>query len=678
MTKSLVHSLEGYIPAVFKDIAWTYGNTSDWERDRNRSLHELAIRGERFLTIDLPTIRKHFERCLEEGQYVVGDIYLGRLVSNKIKVPAFLRNLYLQVFHKDGKLRDDPSEHAIADIRQLCEGLGKLKNPCKPGVIDEEVKTFLKIEKETRRPSLNWTGDELYNSCTEVRKYSFRDLRLRKDTLQLSLTEQELSIHRSNLTLFEMDTLQAVCDIISTQFGDLHHEESTELPQHGNGRVSNLAKDQSKFSFGNWPAKLDHVFNYDRYAVANFSAAGYRDSSWSYLNKEEPSKLIAVPKTMSGPRLIASEPNYHQWTQQLVRNQLEARVKRTSLAFCISFGDQEPNRRLALAASSSRLQTTVDLKSASDRLSCWTVERVFRSNLSILDRLHATRTRMMTNRVTKTHFDTIVLKKCFTQGSACTFPVQTIVYSMMAIAATLITKGKRPTASNIARYAPLVRVFGDDIIVETTVLPKLQDILEANGLMVNLSKTFHKGAFRESCGLDAYQGVEVTPARIKRLSCNPSHEVAVSMLESSNNLFKRGMWHTASWLMSHLRGFDFTVSKIKDLQMRYFEDPGYQTHDFAGYSSFCGSKGSHLKKRWNPRLQREEVKSHVLISKSTVIPTQSAHDLTQFLFQSIRREAFGESRLSYLAPRPGNSIGVVDKSSSVLSYRWISLPITAH
>jgi hypothetical protein len=650
MTNSLVHSLEGYVLSVFQDIKPTYRRVSDWERDKNRSLHELAIRGERFLTIDLPAIRKHFEKCLEEGLYVSSGVYLSGSVSKKVVVPAYLRDLYLQIFQEDGKLRHSPNIYAIADLRQWFEGFGKLKHRCKEGAIDDEVKNFITIENEIRRPCLNWLGDDLYHYDTGGRTLSFEDLSSSDDGEQACLFEEP----RKSLGAKESRILQQVCDILSTQLGDFHNENPDELPKHGAGRVSNLARTECKFSFRAWPRKLDRIFPYDRYAVPDYGVELYLElTGEDYSNAEHPSKLCAVPKTMSGPRLIASEPNYHQWIQQLVRNQIEARVGSTILGQCITFGDQTPNRRLALIASANQQYCTVDLKSASDRLSCWTVERAFRANITLLERIHACRTRMMVNSVTDTHFGTIVLKKCFTQGSACTFPVQTLVYSMLAIASVLITEGLAVTESNISACARKVRVFGDDIIVPTNALRKLLEVFELVELKVNLTKTFSKGKFRESCGLDAYDGVDVTPARVRRFSSNPSHETAASMLESSNNLFKRGMWNTANWLLHYLRGLD----------LRYVSP-----HDSDGIVTFCGRSEEHLKRRYNERYHRFERKTHVLVSKSKVIPSLGAHSLMQYLHKNHNRKS---SNLDYLVPKAENSLGVVDKTSSVMSPRWV-------
>ena len=654
MSNSLVHSLEGYLHAMFQDVAYGYGSKSDWERDKNRSLHELAIRGERLLTLDLPALRKHLEKCLEEGLYTPSKLYLSGRVSKAVQVPAFCRDLYLQIFNVQGKLRSEPNPTAVLILRQLFEGWGKLKNNCKEKAIAEEVTNFLDNERDLRSPTLAWTEDTLIEDSNVHSRVSFCDA---VDNDSDRREDELFGVEDSNRTISHRDarTLQSVCDIISSSFGDLDSEvdspEFSERPKHGTGRVSNLKRGHSKYDFSRWPKKLDLVFPYDRYAVSDLGHSAYlNDFSGVLLNHEEPSKLIAVPKTMAGPRLIGSEPNYHQWIQQLVRNQIEGRIKSTSLRHCISFGDQEPNRQLALQGSINGRTATVDLKSASDRLSCWTIERALRGNFTLLRRIHASRTRTMRNAIDK-QFDRIILKKCFTQGSACTFPVQTVVYSMVAIASILITEGLAATSSNIERNAHKARVFGDDIIVPTNSLPKLIEILSYLQLKVNLNKTFSKERFRESCGLDAYAGENVTPARVKRFSTSPSHEVAVSMLQSSNNFFARGYWATAAWLQSFLRRFDLPIVSL---------------HDSDGLVSFCGRSDSHLPRRWNSNTHSYDIRRHHLVSKSKKVATQSADDLVEFLFSKTPKAPW----LEHLDPCEGG-LGVVDKVASVMKRGWV-------
>lgn len=632
MDNSLVTHLLGYIDAMFKDMHHMYASDREWQRDKTRLLHEVACNGEKILTIHMPALAKHFDKCLDQGEYSPSSLYLGGINSRRIQVPSFLKSLYLLVFDKQGKLRHDPSIESISWIRQSLRGMSKVKSLCERRRISDEVKNFKRNEDDLRRPTLQWLCDDLYDHS------SLSSDKLRDNVgfhhhchepSQGSLFSSEDDPDGS-ASYFDREILQQICDRISSSFGDFHLERPHELPKHGPGRVSNQSKEVSKYHFVHWPEKLDRIFPYDLYARTDFGLGPDRARDrHEVLNHEPPAKLIAVPKDAKGPRLIASEPNSYQWIQQLVRNQLENRLNDTVLANCISFGDQTNNARLALESSRTGSHVTVDLKSASDRLSCWTVERVFRVNPSILERIHACRSRSIANAINPSIWDRMVLKKCFSQGNACTFPTQSIVYGIFCIAAVVISDlerqpkhiRRRVTAKAITQASKSVRVFGDDLIVPRRALATLQRILSFNQLRINPAKTYPKGKFRESCGTDAYDGVDVTPAYVRTISGSPNHDQMVSVIECSNNLFQKGCWHLANWLSDSIRERKNQLPIVP---------PG---SGLLGLTSFCGLKVDHLKRRYNQHLHREEFQSLFLHSKVKKERGYGTYSLFQYFIE---------------------------------------------
>jgi hypothetical protein len=91
-------------------------------------------------------------------------------------------------------------------------------------------------------------------------------------------------------------------------------------------------------------------------------------------------------------------------------------------------------------------------------------------------------------------------------GNATTFPVQSLVFWAICVASLQRQGFHQPGA---------VFVFGDDIIIPSECAERVIDDLETFGLLCNRSKSFYKGAFRESCGVDAFNGIDVTPVRWK-------------------------------------------------------------------------------------------------------------------------------------------------------------------
>ncbi len=666
--KSLALSLRGYITAVFQDIQWMYARPSDWKRDHSRLLHELGIKGVRLLTLDFPAISKHFDLCLDHGAYTPSALPLTRICSKTIQVPAFLRGLYLRVFDRDGKLRVAPCPDAILAIRTILAGAKKLRLPYKKRSLHDELNEFIKVDQEVRTPTLNWGGDDLFDShglsnqwdenrsvqeCVGkhshnlVRRLHLADA-LPRLTEQLELDlglEEDL---RPSLDLGLIGTIQRVADIVSSSFGDFHDESQTELPRHGPGVVSDLKKGESKYDFPYWTRKTDAVFPYDRYGTPNLGVSIFSDGrSVDWISNEVPSRIIAVPKSAKGPRLIAAEPSAHQWLQQLVLSQLVRRLERSPISSSVRFDDQTRNRECARSGSIDGSIATIDLSSASDRLSCWLVERIFRGNITLLERLHACRTRSAQWCASEDYPDfRIVLKKFAPMGSACTFPVQSIVYCIVAMGVRLHLSRTYPTTLAIEHASAGISVFGDDIAVKQGDCALVARALEYLGLKVNASKTFYTGKFRESCGIDAWGGYDVTPPYILTLQSGVRIIDEVSTVEVSNNFYRKGFWNVSRYLQ------DLIGSACKAIPITNIDDLG---HTFFSYS---GTSLSHLKRRYSERLQREEVRCLTTKSSKGRGPCSPASRLYQWFIEKPRPD------LKWVS-------GVAFRKNSIKSSGWL-------
>lgn len=76
-------------------------------------------------------------------------------------------------------------------------------------------------------------------------------------------------------------------------------------------------------------------------------------------------------------------------------------------------------------------------------------------------------------------------------------------------------------------HKPTIIVFGDDIIVDSSIAPTLIDNLAAIGFSVNKQKSFIDGFFKESCGVECYHGTDIRPFRFTRIeSGSPFHSSA--------------------------------------------------------------------------------------------------------------------------------------------------------
>jgi hypothetical protein len=206
----------------------------------------------------------------------------------------------------------------------------------------------------------------------------------------------------------------------------------------------------------------------------------------------------------------------------------------------------------------------------------------------------------------------ISLRKFAAMGAAVTFPVQSIVYATLAIAAVVVTKGWTVSSKNIRRASRVIQVYGDDIIVPASTGQVLFFLLEHLWFKVSKTKTFTEGNFRESCGMDAFQGYDVTPAYVLEPFDQSRPSSVSSVLEASNNFFKKGLWVAAEYLQ---RTIPYKWQNMLPV-VRYGE-VGF------GLCSFAGSSIDHLKGRWNRDFQRIEYRvAHLKTKCSTHRPTE--------------------------------------------------------
>jgi hypothetical protein len=220
--------------------------------------------------------------------------------------------------------------------------------------------------------------------------------------------------------------------------------------------------------------------------------------------------------------------------------------------------------------------------------------------------------------LTKEHPNRILLRKFSTQGSALTFPVQSIVFAILAVWALRLHDGKEGTLDGIEESFREVTVFGDDIILPTRALSAIKLVLHEVGLKVNASKTFGGLNFRESCGCDAFKGYDVTPAyALRPYDASPSAIDAV--VKASNNFFLKGYWH----------GAEAIALTIPAQERKLLSIVGESDGSF-GLTSYTGTDRSHLKGGWDHNLHRTYSIALAVTSKVTKERGRGDADLVQY------------------------------------------------
>ncbi|DAD50604.1 RNA-directed RNA polymerase, partial [ssRNA phage Zoerhiza.1_18] len=617
--------VRGLYGAMFFDIATHCPELQvDSERDYKRLLSAIDQRGLNFVFETLPAFAKHFDQCLANECLTLSHLAHFAPFKKGVAVPRLFKGLLLRIFDHFGVLRSNPDLYAIRAVRQLCLAVKRFKVACSDESTWKQVDEFFRIDDEVVHGSLNWNhGDFSSDGSGDLQ---FGDHLPSEPATELPFGDSS-AVDSIILGTEWCQSIQWTADIISSEFGRFNPFEWS--PRHGPGAVSDLrASHTFKYDFPYWPEKLESVFPYAEFAFANLGDWAEKVRSGlvhSDSHSEHPSRLLAVPKEYSKPRLIASEPTSYQWCQQVIRDYLTSRISCSSLRDTVHIRDQSFNQAAALRASIDGSLSTIDLSSASDRISCWLIERLFRKRPELLDAYYASRSRWITQDIDKKSPKHHVLRKFSTQGSAITFPTQSILFSVIAIGTLLHSRGKRVTIQNIRRASSEVLVFGDDIIVPTDVADKVVDALHYFRLKVNPAKTFRVGRFRESCGCDAFAGQDISRVSITSVPSVSKPETVMSSVDVHNNLLNAGWYSTAAYVknaVDQLRRFSFPWTAALS--------------GTVGWLSLFGESNSHLRKRWNPHLHREEFSCTLPQGSQQKTPTGSNSEMLQYFIEAKR------------------------------------------
>lgn len=224
---------------------------------------------------------------------------------------------------------------------------------------------------------------------------------------------------------------------------------------------------------------------------------------WGKYNKYEVHKvrIAAVPKNYKSARIIAPEDVVRQAT---ARRYFQIMDKYTP--DLIRLHDQTHNQRLAYEGSIDGSLATIDLSSASDRITWPLIEAMFPQRFVAIIR-----------RVLPTHYvykDTVrQLQSAATMGNSITFWLESLIFASITKAASQFFNDW--TGSSGMHIA----VYGDDIIVLTEAAPTVCEFLEKCGFVVNHDKSYmttQAPYYRESCGEEYFDGVCVSSVYFPR------------------------------------------------------------------------------------------------------------------------------------------------------------------
>jgi len=210
---------------------------------------------------------------------------------------------------------------------------------------------------------------------------------------------------------------------------------------------------------------------------------GFANVSFSDCNAN---RIETVPKSWKTDRTIACEPEGNIPFQLAFDGYVKDRLRNHG----VDLSDQTRNQDLARSSSIHGDLATLDLKQASDTISLNAVHALL--PYSWMQYLLAIRSHKGIG-----FQQEYVYEKFSSMGNGCTFALETLIFWAIAKA--------------VSKHKDVISVYGDDVIIATENVDMFKTAIAYLGFDINVNKSFTAGPFRESCGLDAYNGVDVTP-----------------------------------------------------------------------------------------------------------------------------------------------------------------------
>lgn len=294
------------------------------------------------------------------------------------------------------------------------------------------------------------------------------------------------------------------------------------VPRHGSGSVATGEKSWEKWSFSTTYTQLETLVGGSPLRPTPLSADLFygNASIWAagrgpvLVEKHPITKVVAVPKDLSKPRIISEEPLSLMFLQQGLMRWLYRRIERRTDA--IKFTDQTVN---ALTCKEYLAWASLDLSDASDLVSRAIVRQLMPDDWwRLLSALRSHFGRMPDG--------TIVPLRAFTpMGNALCFPVESIVF--YAIVSAYLRVHWRISDTF---------VYGDDILVPVAYAEEVLAFLVETGMRPNLHKCCYKAKFRESCGAEWFDYHDITVARPRSFCQRKTSNSLTALSQSSSGL----------------------------------------------------------------------------------------------------------------------------------------------
>lgn len=333
-------------------------------------------------------------------------------------------------------------------------------------------------------------------------------------------------------------------------------------PRHSDGATTECRRSEGK-------ANKFHATQIDAAGKCLLAEMGYEDHPLVGIRDPDYEDLIYVgfvPKGIDKKRVVGPESTGHQWLQHGVADLLDEWFNRHP-EMHIQLHNQERSQFLCLQASRKMSHSTRDLSSASDTVTIRLLEEIIPHDNPLWWAIMQTRTEM----AVMPDGSRLRLAKAFPMGSSLCFPLESLVFASCC-----------KLACDTVGCKPDFQVYGDDIIIPNEATYALDHILESLHFEVNLDKSYGPySCFLEACGMEAYNGLDVSPCRLSRkydivaIRRGVSPTALTGAVKLANRLWEYGLYQTRRALVKEiLTGYPWVPFSCNTAKGIYHPDPG--------------------------------------------------------------------------------------------------------
>jgi hypothetical protein len=450
-----------------------------------------------YLSVTLPGMMSDLFQHTQGGR----ALYTGFKKTPGAEYPAFLGRLFKSVYDKD-----ENEVVAYSQIYQVCTLFKKLRGPFEKSLLRKEIRSFLKTEQEIG--SIDFRAEPLQPILENSRK------------------------------------------LIETVFEDVEFKPGDLIPRPGPGATNTPVDKHLRFRPHVVYEHLDEEFDFlETFYTHSWDPV---EDARRYMNlptvAEPYSRFKFIQKYLGKPRGICIEENEMQFFQQAIKRFLYDHLERhPATRGRVNFRSQDVNRSLALSSSIDNDKITIDMSEASNRVARELVYRNF-WNTPLFHLLDTVSTRLMKLPDGTTHYTQMYAP----MGSGVCFPIMAIIH--WALIRSIIKLSSVEDSENLSKQ---VYVYGDDIIIPRVCAQAVYDYLPLFGMKLNVDKSFSNGPFRESCGIHAYMGVDITPVYVNRITetnqSDSNTNVLLSLIAKEAQFYNKGFIETSQCIQNLVR-----------------------------------------------------------------------------------------------------------------------------